>query len=158
MKREKFLWPLTQGHHRGLVASRNIQSRIAQMTDQTREKEMALLRKEVSEFWEGELGPHFQAEEEMLGDFANHVGPSDKDVSRILSDHRAMEQLVRKGFKEDFLRFAELLKAHIRFEEENLFGRLEKTLTPTEVQKAGENLRKLTANGCVRIPGPGTPV
>ncbi len=156
MKREKFLWPLSQGHHRGLVAARNIQGRIAQMTDLNRENEMTALRSELAEFWKGELKPHFEAEEAMLRYFAAHVGPADADITRLLSDHRSMEQLVQKGFKEDLLRFAELLRTHIRFEEDRLFGRLEKTLSPLEIQKTGDILSPLAASSCVKIPGPGT--
>jgi hypothetical protein len=143
MKREKFLWPLTQGHHRGLVAAKNIKSRIDQMGEENREKEMAALRMEVSGFWKGDLKAHFAAEEEMLRVFGAHAGPQDPGVTRILSDHRAMEQLVKKGFKEDLLRLADILTKHIRYEEEMFFGRVEKTLTPAEIQREEKNLLKL---------------
>jgi hemerythrin-like domain-containing protein len=116
---------------------------------------MALLRSETAEFWKGELKPHFEAEEAMARDLAAHVGASDGDITRLVSDHRSMEQLVQKGFKEDLLRFADLLKTHIRFEEDRFFGRLERTLSPGEIQKAGEKLMKLGASSC-QVPGPGT--
>jgi hemerythrin-like domain-containing protein len=143
VKREKFLWPLTQGHHRGLVAAKNIKNRITQMGDENREKELTDLWTEVSKFWEEDLKTHFAAEEEMLKIFMAHAGPGDPGVTRILSDHRTMEQLVKKGFKEDLLRLADFLTTHIRYEEETFFGRVEKILTPAEIQKEEERLSKL---------------
>jgi hemerythrin-like domain-containing protein len=154
MKREKFLWPLTGGHHRGLVAAKNVKNRIAQMGSQTREEEMKELRLEVRTFWDSELKDHFGAEEELLRVFAGHVGEKDGDIHRVLSEHKAMKGLIRQGFKEDLLRFADLLAAHIHFEEEVLFGRLEKALTPSEIQREGEILLKKATPACPLIPGP----
>lgn len=152
MKREKFLWPLTQSHHRGLVAARNVRERIARMEAGDREREMAALRKELKDFWGSELKAHFEAEEEMLEVFASHVGPSDPDLLRTVRDHRALERLLGRGFKEDLLRFAEQLTAHIRFEEEVLFGRIEAVLAPPESRAIGEMLLKKANPACGKPP------
>src|SRR5579872_6289226 len=88
----------------------------------------------------------------MLKVFAAHAGEKDKDIARTVEDHRTLEQLLQKGFKEDLLRFAELLTTHIRFEEETLFGRIEKALTPAEVQREGEMLSKKAVPACIKIP------
>ena len=154
MKREKFLWPLTQGHHRGLVAAKNIKSRIIQMVPENQEKEMASLRAEVEEFWKEDLKAYFAAEEEMMDLFTAHAGPADSDVVRILSDHRTMEQLIKKGFKEDLLRLSDILTKHIRYEEDVFFGRIEKILTPTEIRTEEEMLLKKAVPVCVILPKP----
>ncbi|HUO56925.1 MAG TPA: hemerythrin domain-containing protein [bacterium] len=155
MKREKFLWPLTQGHHRGLVAARNIRDRITRLSTENRKAEMAELRKEVEDFWQGELKAHFEAEEEMLQIFSKRAGSPDTDTARILREHQVMRHLLKKGFKEDLFRFAEILTAHIRFEEDVLFGRIEKTLEGGEIEALGIMFLKKAVPSCVRIPSPG---
>jgi hemerythrin-like domain-containing protein len=113
------------------------------------------LRAEVEEFWKGDLKPHFAAEEEMIRIFAAHAGAADPDVTRILSDHRTMEQLVKKGFKEDLLRLSDILTKHIRYEEDVFFGRIEKILTPAEIRVEEEMLLKKAVPVCVSLPKPG---
>jgi hemerythrin-like domain-containing protein len=154
MKRERFLWPLTQGHHRALVAARNVKNRIAAMKAEEQEAAMKSLRLEVNAFWQSELKGHFDAEEEMLEVFARHAGPSDQDIARILAEHRTLEQLLQNGFKEDLRRFAELLTAHVRFEEDRLFGRIEKALTPSEIQQEQAFLLERAVPACSSIPAP----
>ena len=154
MKREKFLWPLTQGHHRGLVAARNIKNRIEQMKTENRQADLEALKAETEGFWKGELQPHFEAEEEMLQIFAEKAGAKDKDLLRTIQEHRTMTQLLKMGFKEDLLRFAEILTAHIRFEEEVLFGRIEKILTPEEISRASGFLVKKAVPNSNCIPRP----
>jgi hypothetical protein len=154
VRREKFLWPLTQSHHRGLVAAKDTRERIARMDPAGREREMAALREELKGFWESELKAHFGAEERMLEAFAARVGPSDADIQRTVRDHRTLEKLLHQGFKEDLLRFAELLTAHIRFEEEVLFGRIEAALAPPEAQSVGAMLLKAASPSCAKLPAP----
>lgn len=122
------------------------------MAPENREKEMGVLRSELMDFWDSELKGHFEAEEEMLKVFATHVGGTDKDIARTISDHHTLKQLLQKGFKEDLLRFAELLASHIRFEEETLFGRIEAALTAPEAQRQGEMLSQKAVPACIKIP------
>ena len=151
MKRAKFLWPLTQGHHRGLVAARNIKDRIARM-EGAEGPQLEALRSEVVEFWVSELQGHFAAEEEVLRLLGAHVGPEDGDVARILSEHRKMEQAIQRGTKEELLGFADLLKDHIRFEEDHLFARLERELTPEEIRREEGFLLREAVPACIHLP------
>ncbi len=151
MKREKFLWPLTQGHQRGLMAAKNIRGRIEAMDEGTRTREMGILRREILEFWESELQPHFQAEEELLRVFSGHVGAGDQDVARLLDDHRVLEKWAHGGSPEDLSMFSDLLVKHIRFEEETVFGRIERALSEGEI-RAEETLLREAIPACGKIP------
>ena len=152
MKREKFLWPLTQGHQRALMGAKNIRERLQSMKEETRAGEMKKLLQETQDFWDTELRPHFKAEEELLKIFARHVGPEDQDLRRILEDHRVLEEKVRGGRGEDLLSFSELLTAHIRYEEETVFGRIEKSLNQEEIIEEDALLKK-SVPACPKIPG-----
>ena len=145
MKREKFLWPLTQGHHRGLVMAKNIRHQFARIKPDPQENMAARLLSEVRGFWEMELMVHFEAEEELLTVFAGHSGPGNPNIARIISEHRMMKRFLDKGSKEDLLRFADILTSHIRYEEDVVFGRIEKILTPDETRTQGEAILKKVA-------------
>jgi hemerythrin-like domain-containing protein len=154
VKREKFLWPLTHGHQHGLAAAKALQEKLAGQGSSTREG-MEDLRSQVLEFWESELRAHFQVEEGILRMLSKELPSEDKDVARFLSDHRTLEQLVKKGFREDLSRFADLLTKHIRFEEEVLFGRIELALSPQGRAKAGEMAKRAEVPGaCPRLMTP----
>lgn len=154
MKREKFLWPLTHGHQHGLAAAKALQGKLAGQEGSTREG-MEDLRSQVLEFWGSELREHFLAEEGILDMLSKELPPGDPDVARFLSDHRTLEKLAKKGFREDLARFADLLTKHIRFEEEVLFGRIERALSPQGRAKAGEMAKGAKVPGaCPRLMTP----
>jgi hypothetical protein len=154
VKREKFLWPLTHGHQHGLVAAKALQGKLVGPEGSTREG-MEDLRSQVLEFWGSELKAHFRVEEGILRMLSKELPPEDRDVARFLSDHRTLERLAKKGFREDLSRFADLLVKHIRFEEEVLFGRIELALSPQGRARAGEMAKRAEVPGaCPRLMSP----
>jgi hemerythrin-like domain-containing protein len=78
---------------------------------------------QAREVFEAELLPHFREEEQCLLPRLEALGGS-AIVARTLIEHRAMHRLVRDLEIPDgdiLLRFADLLTAHVRFEERELF-------------------------------------
>lgn len=132
MKREKFLWPLTQGHHGALVGARNIRNRLAVL--KTNEgKDLIRLSAEVTEFFKSDLVDHFRGEEEeLMKVFEAHVGENDPDLLRIKNDHKTLKELSTVTTQNEIQLFADTLTAHIRFEEDIFFPRVESILADQE--------------------------
>lgn len=79
--------------------------------------------------------------------FGAHVGKKDADLQRLLSDHRHLRSLLKEGSLESLAAFATELDDHIRFEENLLFPRMEKTLTEAEKKAAALLLEKTLPAG-----------
>jgi hemerythrin-like domain-containing protein len=159
MKREKFLWPLTQGHHGALVAARNVRERLSLLKEGETGSLLELSR-EVRLFFMEDLEGHFQGEEnELLKVFSNHVGPEDPDVKKILEDHRSLRALSKSMTKGELQLFADSLTAHVRFEEDVFFPRVEKMLTEEEKIIETEKLLTLipSETHCPLPPGKRAP-
>jgi hypothetical protein len=62
-------------------------------------------------------------------------------VERTLAEHEAMRRLIAGDQAQGLAEFAELLRAHIRFEEQVLFECAQERLPPTELAALGEGLR-----------------
>ena len=131
MKREKFLWPLTQGHHGGLMAARNALTRLAAIGSEEGE-ELRELSREVSDFFKMDLKDHFLGEDGLLRVFCARAGEDDIDAARIRKEHQVLQDLAGSSKREDMRRFAELLISHIHFEEDVFFPRVEKVLGPED--------------------------
>ena len=150
MKREKFLWPLTQGHHGALVGARNVRDRLSKLGEENGEGLLSLAR-EVSEFFNLDLAEHFRAEEEeLMKVFEAHVGPNDPGLLRIKKDHEVLRALSAVPGQKELLLFADTLMAHVRYEEDVFFPRVEMTLTTEEKILETEKLLPFTpgSNHC----------
>jgi iron-sulfur cluster repair protein YtfE (RIC family) len=87
---------------------------------------------ELKRLFDEELHRHFWDEERILGLFEGRIGNGDPDVGRIRRDHRHLESLLAFNTRESLLQFAETLVEHVRFEEDVLFGRMEKVFTESD--------------------------
>ena len=140
MKREKFLWPLTQSHHRALVTAKRVRELLSVKAPDELESNLEKASAEVKRLFAGELQRHFRDEEKMLILFEERVGREDPDCLRLRLDHELLESLVPGKTKDTLLLFAETIVMHIRFEEGQLFGRIEKAFTEDEKKSTGGNL------------------
>ncbi|HTA75983.1 MAG TPA: hemerythrin domain-containing protein [bacterium] len=147
MKRAKFLWPLTHGHQHALSAAKIIRERLQANPADTS------ISSEVLDFYEDELAAHFEVEEEMLATVKSRCPANDPDLTRTLTDHQKMKELLNLSGSQHLLEFAELLTQHVRFEEEILFARLESIFKEEEVG-LWEKILKLAAPACPRLPAP----
>jgi quercetin dioxygenase-like cupin family protein/hemerythrin-like domain-containing protein len=137
MKRHASLVPLSHDHHHALVQARRL-SRAAAGTDAERREAAA----DFVRFFSTETVKHFREEEEEL--FPALVGHEDTDdglLVRALLEHQRIHALVGRlehalaadGVEPTEMReLAELLEAHVRLEERELFPLIEQVV-PQEI-------------------------
>ena len=127
MKRSPELRDLSEQHHYGLVAARNLRHAAEGRKP---------LEPTVTEFlqaWEAEIQPHFRCEEEiLLPELARRLPEDDPLIVRTLVEHVRLRRAVRELHEANAARQVELaawigraLDDHIRFEERQLFPRIE---------------------------------
>lgn len=116
MKRSPALRALSSEHHGGLVLARRA---LLAATPEA----VAEAWREVETRFAKELEPHFREEESWLLPELKRLGEAER-VRRTLDEHARLRTLVYEcAHDAEGLRlFAELLQAHIRFEERELFG------------------------------------
>ena len=148
MKRHPSLVPLSRDHHHGLVmAKRLILGRSANpRADWPADRAQQAAR--LIEFFETELGPHFEVEE-------SHVFPAaardlEEGASRtraLVAEHEAMRAIVRDlvaepsvRLEERLIAFGELLEAHIRTEERILFEQMQAACDPAVLESLGARI------------------
>ncbi len=127
MKRHESLQPLSREHHQTLRLARLLQG--GEVDVELRE---ALLSHCAA------LQAHF-AEEEAIGRQAIGQCPQDEtlagQIERMQREHRQIERLIAEvldgdGDRSSGRRLGELLVAHVRFEERELFNRLQDGCLP----------------------------
>lgn len=119
MKRSPFLRELSREHHAALSLANRIGKASAE--------EASGLMATLPETFRRELEPHFGREEQDLPGYL--VAANDEPLlRRLLQDHERLRDLARRIAQGDAaaLRdFGVALRAHVRFEERELFSRLE---------------------------------
>ncbi|WP_028470672.1 hemerythrin domain-containing protein [Neptunomonas japonica] len=120
MKRALILQPLSRDHHQALVFSKRLQA-LAALPEQNRLQEWSEFRLILS----NALLPHFDEEERY---FLYELGVTADNClfKKMLEDHQAMRACMNSDEVSQLQQFSDLLKAHIRFEERELFPWLEK--------------------------------
>jgi hypothetical protein len=122
MKRSEQLKSLSHEHHQALFVAKRLR-------DEGIDAAAAFV-----EFWklEGEL--HFRIEEEVLLPGSGLEGPgSDPDVARMLDDHLDIRRRARRildgtASEGEYGQLGVALTSHVRFEERELFPRIESLL------------------------------
>ena len=122
MQRHPVLRNLSSDHHIGLVLARHARQAAEGGVDDQRNAWKTLVDR-----FNDELEPHFRLEEEVLLPAMQQAGES-LLVERTLSEHTELRNLVAENHIANLARFAELLTAHIRFEEKELFERAQQLL------------------------------
>jgi hemerythrin-like domain-containing protein len=159
MKRNRNLHPLSWEHHTALTSVVLIRRQIESGASRERLERIA---SEFAQFHKEGLLPHFRHEEEwVLPRFLRHVPEDHPMVLRLLTDHVALHAMVylvgcAAESGDDLTRplseLADRLEAHIRFEERELFPRVEATLSATELDEIGRALHEIPS-GPIVIPG-----
>jgi hemerythrin-like domain-containing protein len=128
MKRHPALHSLSHEHHQALVLALRIGK--AAGKSEGKPEEVAALLASVPPFFHAHLEPHFQIEERDLFPALSTAGHTAL-VARTAAEHREMRALlegIEMGDAEALTAFGALLKAHVQFEEKELFGAYEGTL------------------------------
>lgn len=159
MKRDKNLHPLSWDHHAALTSVVFTRKHLRDGASRDRLLQVA---HEFGTFYEIGLVPHFRHEEEWLVPrYLRHVPPEDPGVLRLLKDHVVLHRLVldlkeaaegKSGLVGALKALTDVLEAHVRFEERELFPRIEAALSPSELEELGQFLWA-NAPEAVVIPG-----
>jgi hypothetical protein len=145
LKRSPELQPLSRDHHQTLYVALRLR--------RASEKDVCEAARAFLDFW-GQHGQlHFRAEEEvLLPGFWRGGGDSRADsVTRVLADHveiRARaESIGSKPTLRELHDLGELLNAHVRFEEDELFPLIEQTLDGGQLAALGRELDRAERSG-----------
>jgi hemerythrin-like domain-containing protein len=131
MKRHPDLQSLSRDHHQALVVARRLK--------RVNDEDAIAARAAFLEFWRRHGRVHFRVEEEvLLPCFASAGGAEDPAVARVLREHAELRlralQLQGGAASVQVQRvLGELLAAHVRFEEGELFPAIEATLSPEQL-------------------------
>lgn len=131
LKRHSALQSYSRDHHFGLLLVWKLRKGCRKGIAAKRMQEYLLCSLQA------ELLPHFRDEEQFL---LSHLPAGDDYANRTRQEHAALEQLAASwttapATHEDLLRFADLLEAHIRFEERVLFSYLQLQLDAATLQQ-----------------------
>lgn len=147
MKRDKNLHPLSWDHHAALTSVVFTRKQIRSGAGRERQQQIA---REYAVFYEIGLLPHFRHEEEwLLPRYFRHVEADDPGVIRLLTDHVKLHRLFLdlsqaldsgRELATPLTALTDLLESHVRFEERELFPRIESALTSDELSQLGEFL------------------
>ena len=126
MKRHQALQDLSREHHTALQLALKAK-RAAVSGDQAL---VATTAAACLNAYAAELDPHFVVEEAVLLPLLLGAG-EDALVAQVEHDHRVLRDLcvqLQQADATTLLRFAECLTAHVRFEERELFGVVERLM------------------------------
>lgn len=135
IKRSAHIVMLSKDHHFGLLFSWKIRQGLKRGITLNR------LQSYVAYFWDAHFKHHFKEEEELLF-------MEDALCSQALDEHKkigAQIEKIKTGERsnaEAYSALADMVDAHIRFEERVLFPHLEKQLSPQQLERIGQELQK----------------
>ncbi len=143
MKRSEALIPLSHEHHQALYVTKVIRD----LKGEGNSAELFL------GYWRDHGQLHARIEEEVLLPGSGLSGPDeDEEVARMLSDHLGTRRMVRRlerGEAEpaEILALAESFADHVRFEERELFPRIERELSGEQLAELGARIEAAEAAG-----------
>lgn len=155
MKRDANLVPLSRQHFRALVLCMRIHRKRA---------ERSVLQREMLELYADDVRFHFQAEENFLFPAARRIAAVAPLVRELRAEHtklrRAFASARRCALKSaELTRFADLLEAHIRKEERQLFEACQRQMSEKELSAIGGSMQKhfqkcdAAASTACKLPG-----
>lgn len=142
MKRDPALQPLSRDHHQALFAAQRLR----------RAEEAESAGAQFIEFWHEHGRRHFAVEEEVLFPAWAEApsGYAEEMVLRALGDHHAVRTAARRiaaGRAElgELRALGELLDAHVRFEEREMFPQIEQSLDAGDLAALAAEIERAEA-------------
>jgi hypothetical protein len=127
LKRNPSLRELSRDHHSGLLLCWKIRTGLDKNIETER------IKKYADHFFATNLEPHFQLEEKILYPLLG----DEPMVKKALDEHAALRSLFKKEADPETLKQITLiLNAHIRFEEREMFNRLQETVDERKLAEA----------------------
>jgi len=153
MKRHPSLHPLSAHHHHALVQALEIR-RAGQLPAAQRRAGLQRAAKMFLRFWRQVGRKHFREEEEvLLPAYARRARlDDDPTVLRMLADHASIRARVedleaalaaKRPVETVLVALGQLLHDHVRWEEEQVFPRIEAALSPAELLGLSQRLTPL---------------
>jgi len=128
------LAPLSKEHKEGLLFVDQVRKGIASVA-------IERVRNYVRWYWQNHIRPHFYHEEKIL---LPYLSPRHPFLLRVKEDHSYIRDLVLEldngGDASMFRTLCDLLVAHIRFEEQQLFALLQDELKPDQLDSINKAL------------------
>jgi hemerythrin-like domain-containing protein len=154
LKRHPRLHPLSQHHHFALIQALGMR-RATEMPAEKRDAVVARQADKFLTFWHKTGIIHFREEEEVLLPAYARFTRLDQDpgVMRMLADHAEIRAIVR-DFEQrrseklpiesaELARLGKLLHDHIRFEENEVYPRIERVMGEENLSEMGRGLTRL---------------
>jgi len=108
---------------------------------------------QAAQFFATDLAAHFKAEEEALFPAMGDFSGASVLLSELLTEHRTLEVLAERLRGTEVAKlvgalgeFADLLEAHIRKEERELFPLYEKHMSPAMAAEVGREVKNIIGN------------
>ena len=150
MLRDPALIPLSQQHQHGLALC--VLTERALKSDRSAATIERLARKAIDQY-EIELTNHFAIEEELLFPLIERELGKMTVIGELVADHRALEDMVGQlrsaPSAEALEKFCELLRRHIRREENELFQDVQGRLPKNVLAQAGEEIDARAVRVCL---------
>lgn len=150
MLRDPALIPLSQQHHNGLALC--VLTERALGSDRSNAAVGSLARRVIDRY-EIELTNHFDIEEQLLFPLIERELGRMAMIDELIADHRSLEKLVdqlRTAPSADLLRsFCDLLRSHIRREENELFQDIQQRLPKDALVSAGKEIDARAVRVCL---------
>jgi hemerythrin-like domain-containing protein len=150
MLRDPALIPLSQQHHNGLALC--VLTERALRQDRSPATVRQLARRAIDRY-EIELTNHFQIEEQLLFPLIEQELGETPIIRELVADHRALEGMIvqmRTAPSAELLeRFCDLLRRHIRREEEELFQDIQQRLPKDVLAAAGREIDTRAVRVCL---------
>lgn len=134
IKRNEHIVKLSRDHHASLMFCWKLRQGAKHKVD------LARMANYVRYFWQEHMQPHFQEEEEIL------FAPLKDDlVQRAIDEHQIIKTAInhledQNAIGDDYLKLADLVDGHVRYEERTLFPHLEVLLTDDQLENIGQQL------------------
>jgi len=124
LKRIKELIPFSKDHHHGLLLCWKIRTGL--------KKGLAIERLSDYTLWfyQNYLAPHFALEEIYVFPI---LGMEHVLIQKACKDHQQIESIMAQLNIETLAELADLLEAHIRFEEREVFGQIQELATEKQL-------------------------
>lgn len=134
MKRAEQLVPLSHDHHQGLVVSQQALRLDDSASDADIKQHWLKLKRCIEE----QAQHHFVIEEQYLLEPLAQLGGNDLMVQRIYHEHKQLCAFASQEIKQSLSTLKEaaaLLKAHIKYEERELFAKAQEVFTTEQLDR-----------------------
>lgn len=136
IKRSIQLAPLSREHHEGLLFAWKVRQGLSKNIEPGR------ITAFVQWFWNSHLASHFQKEETAL---PSVLAVSHPLIQQLFHEHEEIKALIDAvvpyGDLKKLETLAQMISDHIRFEERQLFGEVEKAASSEQLQRLSEQLQ-----------------